>query len=240
MSIPFNPQRPRDSALNAVMLGAMGTGKAKIIIDFETGGDQVFVNGQGVPGFENDIKAYKSGEAKIEQLNGKGKISSSVDSEGAFFTLEKNLLTLREDNTYKIEYTINLTSFFDIISRYVWWVRGIKTIVSAGMSFPSNMILLLQVFRNADNTLRVFFHYRATNGVLTQLAIFNPATPALGQDILVSIERNATNYNFVFGPHTSSIVKTSVQTESNHFWTDGGPLSIDNDWENLRDDIALT
>lgn len=208
MSIPFNPQRPRDSALNAVMLGVMGTGKGKIIIDFETGGDQIFTDGQGIPGFESLLKAEVQGSSSIEQLNGEGKWVR-VAATPVWFSGQVDLRNLKQNETWKVDFDVSIDSV-GAGSADLFATEGILRTVGIGpIARPDGVVLMNLAI---DRSIRFFyFNLSGTQTLLSQSAA---SFYTFGTKVHCFVERTLTDYIFMFDeqgtPFTDDVPISSV------------------------------
>lgn len=230
MSNAFNPQRPKDSALNAVMAGAMGTGSGKVIT-FDKPPDGIIANAGGVPGFEDLAKAYSSGtNGEARQISGIGKTTTLANADAAFFTLENDLNLLKPNGTWEVTQKINITSI--TASRFNVIVRGSKTTAQI-TPWPANIILILQMLTSSQGA----FFYRNTSGTLVLLSIFSSAF-TVGVQTNIGIKKDSTDYTFTIGGVSSSVAIASVQSETNNFYSTGQFADVENVIIAEHDDMA--
>lgn len=202
-----------------------------LTVTFDVPPDGVIANGAGVPGFESIIKGYSSGtNGEVRQISGIGRTTSLANTDGAFFTLEDDLNLLNVDTTWEVTQKIKVTSISPG-NRYMCMVRGSKTTTKIAL-WPTDVILICQML----DDLRVAFFYRNTSGTLVQLAIFSSAY-TVGVETTMEIKKDATNYTFTLGAVSSQIAISSVQAETNNFYTVGAFATIINVHVGENDDI---
>jgi len=200
-------------------------------VTFDVPPDGVIANGAGVPGFESIIKGYTFGtNGEVRQVSGIGRTTSLANTDGAFFTLEDDLNLLNVDTTWEVTQKIKVTSISSG-NRYMSMVRGSKTTTKIAL-WPTDVILIAQMLGD----LRVAFFYRNTSGTLTQLALFSNAY-TVGVETNMEIKKDATDYTFTLGAVSSPIARSSVQSETNNFYTVGAFATIINIHVGENDDI---
>jgi len=229
MSNPFNPQRPRDSALNAVMAGAMGTGAGKTVT-FDRPPDGIISNGADVPGFGNLIKGYSAGtNGETRQISGIGRNTTLANTDSAFFTLEDDLNQLKQDGTWEVTQKLNITSIAG--ARFNAVIKGTKT-TAQFVQWPTDVILIIQMLSD----LRGAFFFRNTSGILTLLSLFD-SSYTIGVQTNIGIKKDSTNYTLTIGAVSNSVDIESVQPETNNFYTTGQFVTTENVITSEHDDI---
>ncbi len=204
---------------------------ADLIVTFDVPPDGVIANGAGVPGFASIIKGYSTGtNGVVRQISGIGRTTSLANSDGAFFTLEDDLNLLNVDTTWEVTQKINVTSISSG-SRYMNMVRGTKTTSKIAL-WPTDVILIAQMLSD----LRVAFFYRNTSGTLVQLGLFSNAY-VIGVETNMEIKKDATDYTFTIGAVSSVVAISSVQSETNNFYTVGAFATVINVHVGENDDI---
>jgi len=204
MANAFNPQKPQDSALNAVMMGAMGTG-AKKAVTFDVGGPKVYVDNEDIPGFTSIMKARKFGGATIEQTaGGKGKITTTIGGDTAYFVGKKDLAL---KGTWKMTYKINVTAVGVVMDVFI----NDGEYSGNGAVEPSTLIVELIILSNGG----VFARYRPNPSTLTTIGtIMKTYDIGVDGEVTASIEKTATDFIMTFDGITRQIAISSVQSHT--------------------------
>lgn len=199
MANAFNPQRPQDSALNAIMAGAMGTGKkvdTNKIITFEAA-NQNLANGADVPP-ENLIKAYNDNSARTQILNNEGHIITTSGAQFGFFSSSEDLLVVGNGSTWKMSWDLDFSTAEASSSVQAPYILDSDITTPASAGFRSEAILIMNL--EQDGTTVKFYRKRPAGqggGFVTFHEAINVYTPE-GTTVECSIERRATDFNFIF------------------------------------------
>ena len=237
MSIPFNPLKVKENELNAVMIGAMGTGKTSAsVVTFDSGGAQAYVDDQDIPGFESILKARFfgtiDGSNLIEQdSNGKGRILVGTASKTGFFVGKNDLNTLDSglwNYTYKYEAP-------SVGGQHDTMMTGTQLAVNAA-SEPADMTVAIVVFGNGN----VIFRFRASGGGgLTNFQVIcGGYTAGVTGEVSAGIQKTGTGYVFTFnGTVSATLALASVQSQTSEFLA-AGELFTSTSGEILYDDMG--
>ncbi len=220
MSIPFNPLKPKDNALNATMLGAMGSGKvAANIVTFDSGGAQAYVDDQDIPGFTSLLKARFfgaiDGSNLIEQdSNGKGRILVTTAARSGFFVGKNDLNTLN-GGLWNVTWEFQADT---IGGQLDTMITGSQLAVNGG-SEPADESVGIAVFGNGD----VRFRFRSSGGGgLTDFQALGAGAYVPGSAICAGIQKTGTGYVFTFnGTVSATLAFASVQTQVSEFLAAG-------------------
>ncbi len=205
MSNPFNPQRPKDSALNAVMAGAMGTGSP--------GGPPVIVatspieytNGQDIAGFITQALARKTANGRVAD-------------DGTDFIIENLVLGgNRAEIPSKKSISGNFTGPNALSMKgRILTSGGTNSILrlTAGPSIEptSNWNVLVRVFSSlaGDPLLQAF--YKNTGGTATQLA--STSNYPIAETATMSISRTGGLFVFTMSTPTLGTIVANIATSS--------------------------
>jgi len=194
MANPFNPQKPQDSALNAVMMGAMGTGKkSNTIITFDAA-NQNISNGADVPP-ENLIKAYNGNSLRTQIVNNEGRIITTTGSQFGFFSSSEDLLAVGNGSTWKMSWEMDFATTEPGTSFQAPYILDSDIIAPATAGFRSEAILIMNM--EQDGTTVKFYHKNLAGSFVAFHQGINIYTPE-GTRIVCSIARRALDFNMVF------------------------------------------
>ncbi len=196
MGIPFNPLKPQDSALNAIMAGAMGTGKkvdANTIITFDAA-NQDLANGADVP-TENLIKAYNDNAVRTKIVSNEGRIITTSGAQHGFFSSSEDLLVVGTDNKWKMSWEMDFATAEASSSFQAPYILNSDITSPASAGFRSEAILIMNM--EQDGTTVKFYHKNLAGSFVAFHQGINIYTPEATR-IVCSIERRALDFNFVF------------------------------------------
>ena len=236
MSIPFDPLKPQDNALNAVMVGAMGTGKITAnVVTFDSGGAQAYVDDQDIPGFTSLLKARFfgtiDGSNLIEQdANGKGRILVTTAARSGFFVGKNDLNTLN-GGLWNVTWEYQADT---IGGQHDTMITGSQLAVN-GTGEPADETVGIGVFSNGD----VRFRFRSSGGGgLTDFQALGAGAYVPGSAICAGIQKTGTGYVFTFnGTVSATLALASVQAQASEFFV-GGELFTSTSGEIFFDNLG--
>ncbi len=166
---------------------------AAAIVTFDSGGALVYTDDLDIPGFETIMKARFTGiGAKIEQTSGgKGKITTAAGSDSAWFVGKINQFS---KPTWKAIWKFNAT----VISGQIDTFFNDVQLTAHVASEPATYITGFVVFSDG----RVGF--RHNSGTLDYIdPILASGTYTLGTEVIVSLEKTATEWKWDFDGNAS-------------------------------------
>lgn len=194
MANAFNPQKPQDSALNAVMMGAMGTGKkTNKIITFDAV-NQNIANGALVPP-ENLMKAFNDNSVRTRILNNQGHIISTIGTQYGWFMSEDDLLVVGNGTTWKMSWEMDFSSTDTGTSFQLPHILTSDIVSPGPTAFRAQSIMFMNFQSDGK---RLLIRYRDTSDVFQVLLDVATANNPEGTSVVCSVERTTTQFGFVF------------------------------------------
>jgi len=194
-------------ALNFFLISGRlnNAGKPSDVVTFNSGGAQVFVDDQDIPGFISIMKARKFGTAVIEQTaGGKGKITTTIGADTAYFVGKKDLVP---KGTWKMIYKVNVTAVGGQKSVYI----NDGEYSANGAVEPSTLLVQLVMFTDG----RVFARYRPNPSTLTTIGVVMKTYDiGVEGEVTASFEKTATDFIMTFDGITRQIAISSVQSHT--------------------------
>ena len=194
MSNAFNPQKPQDSAFNAVMAGAMGTGKkTNKIITFDAA-NQDISNGADVPP-ENLMTAFNDNALRTKILNNQGHIISTVGTQYGWFMSIDDLLVIGKDNKWKMKWTMDFATTQISTSFQLPHILTSDIVTPGPTAFRAQSLMFMNLQGNGEHLV---IRYRDTSDIFQVLLSVPTANSPEGTQVICSLERTATQFKFVF------------------------------------------
>lgn len=195
------------SALNLFLVSGRlnNAGKPSDVVTFDSGGAQVFVENQDIPGFTSIMKARKFGSATIEQTSGgKGKITTTTGVDTAYFVGKKDLAL---KGTWKMTYKLNVTAISGQMSVFI----NDGEYSGNGAVEPGTLIVQIVMAANGN----VFARYRPTPSTLLAIgAVMKVYDIGVDGEVIASFEKTATDFIMIFDGITRQIAISSVQSHT--------------------------
>ena len=210
MNIPFNILSPQSNALNAVMLGAMGTGKAAAtIINFDE--DTTYSNGNGLLE-DSNWKVRLEGAGAAVQSGGKLILTANgANADIAFIEKQEDL---RSRVKWKLRYSYKHTTGFgtsnsgQVSLRNALAVTGLTNSVHWDNASSEGRIRLLSLGDGSSPNLRYVLQSKNTSGG-TVNNVFVTGQWA-GQEVKNSIERKTDRFTMVFDEDNVTVLGTTT------------------------------